>query len=140
MSMKDNEEALDRLVGLAREACSSSYSPYSHFKVGAALLCADGRIFQGTNIENRSYGLTMCAERSAVAAAVSSGSREFDAVAIYSPDSDYPVPPCGACRQVLSEFGGAEMVILMACDAKVERRTLKEILPFDSLHELREPY
>ncbi len=138
--MKDNEEALDRLVGLAREACSSSYSPYSHFKVGAALLCADGRIFQGTNIENRSYGLTMCAERSAVAAAVSSGSREFDAVAIYSPDSDYPVPPCGACRQVLSEFGGAEMVILMACDAKVERRTLKEILPFDSLHELREPY
>ncbi len=140
MSKKDNEEALDRLVGLAREACSSSYSPYSHFKVGAALLCADGRIFQGTNIENRSYGLTMCAERSAVAAAVSSGSREFDAVAIYSPDSDYPVPPCGACRQVLSEFGGAEMVILMACDTNVERRTLKEILPFDSLHELREPY
>ncbi len=138
--MKNTGKALDRLVGLAREACSNSYSPYSHFKVGAALLCTDGRIFQGTNIENRSYGLTMCAERSAVAAAVSSGSREFDAVAIYSPDSDYPVPPCGACRQVLSEFGGAEMVILMACDTNVERRTLKEILPFDSLHELREPY
>ena len=137
--MKNNGKALDRLVGLAREACSNSYSPYSHFKVGAALLCTDGRIFQGTNIENRSYGLTMCAERSAVAAAVSSGAREFDAVAIYSPDSDYPVPPCGACRQVLSEFGGAEMVILMACNKKVEKRTLKEILPFDSLHELRKP-
>ena len=137
--MKDNEEALDRLVGLAREASSSSYSPYSHFKVGAALLCTDGRIFQGTNIENRSYGLTMCAERSAVSAAVSSGAREFDAVAIYSPDSDYPVPPCGACRQVLSEFGGAEMVVLMACATQIEKRTLKEILPFDSLHELRKP-
>lgn len=138
MSMKKHsEETLNRLVGLAREACSSSYSPYSNFKVGAALLCTDGRIFQGTNIENRSYGLTICAERSAVSAAVSSGAREFDAVAIYSPDSDYPVPPCGACRQVLSEFGRAEMIVLMACDAQVERRTLKEVLPFDSLHELR---
>ncbi len=137
--MKNNSNTLDRLVELAREACSNSYSPYSHFKVGAALLCANGKIFQGTNIENRSYGLTMCAERSAVAAAVSSGAREFDAVAIFSPDSEYPIPPCGACRQVLSEFGGAEMVILMACDKKVEKRTLKEILPFDSLHELRKP-
>jgi cytidine deaminase len=136
---KNKAEVLDRLVILAKEASSSSYSPYSHFKVGAALLCTDGRIFQGTNIENRSYGLTMCAERSAVSAAVSSGAREFDAVAIYSPNSDYPVPPCGACRQVLSEFGGAEMIVLMACDAQVERKTLKEIFPFDSLHELREP-
>jgi cytidine deaminase len=138
MPLKNREEIRDRLVTSAKEACAASYSPYSHYRVGAALLCTDGRIFQGTNIENRSYGLTICAERSALSAAVTSGATEFDAVAVYSPDSEYPISPCGACRQVLSEFGGAEMEILMACDTRVEKHTLKEILPFDSLHELRE--
>jgi cytidine deaminase len=132
----DNREA-DRLVRLAREAASRSYSPYSHFKVGAALLSKDGAIFQGANIENRSYGMTICAERSAVAAAVSAGVTEFDAIAIFSPDSDYPVPPCGACRQVLSEFGRSDMAIIMACGSEVVTKPLGEVLPFDSLHELR---
>jgi cytidine deaminase len=135
--MRMNKKETDRLVLSAREAATRSYSPYSHFKVGAALLCRDGSIFQGTNIENRSYGLTICAERSAVAAAVSAGVTEFSALAIYSPNSNYPVPPCGACRQVLSEFGDAEMMIFMACDSSVEATTLEEVLPFDSLHELR---
>ncbi len=135
MNLDDRE--IDRLVRSAREAASRSYSPYSHFKVGAALLTKDGTIFMGANIENRSYGLTICAERSAIAAAVSAGATAFDAIAIYSPDSDYPVPPCGACRQVLSEFGSPEMVIVMACDLKAVTKTLEEVLPFDSLHELR---
>ena len=99
--------------------------------------CVDGDIFTGTNVENRSYGLTNCAERSAVFAAVSSGKTAFEAIAVYSPDSEYPIPPCGSCRQVLSEFAGGElMVIMMNRRAKIEKK-LSELLPFDSLHELK---
>ena len=138
MSMNEEPSPTERLIPLAKEAALRSYSPYSHFRVGAALLCADGTVFTGTNIENRSYGLTNCAERSAVFSAVSSGRREFTAIAVYSPDASYPVPPCGACRQVLSEFGTPEMRVIMACHGGSVERALSEVFPLDSLHELKE--
>ena len=92
----------DDLIHLAREAMSRSYSPYSHFPVGAALHATDGRIFQGCNIENASFGATICAERTAMAKAVSEGAREFDVIAISTLDE--PGWPCGICRQFMSEF------------------------------------
>ena len=138
MSMNEGPGPAARLIPLAKEAALRSYSPYSHFRVGAALLCTDGSVFTGTNVENRSYGLTNCAERSAVFSAVSSGRREFTAIAVFSPDASYPVPPCGACRQVLSEFGAPGMRVIMACDGGSLEKTLSELFPLDSLHELKE--
>ncbi len=145
------------LVHSARTAAEQSYSPYSGFRVGAALRCADGSIFYGTNVENRSYGLTICAERSAVFAAIAAGRHDFECIAIYSPDSPHPLPPCGACRQVLSEFAGPDFRLILCAsdfnfdgnDARggsagqdstpaVMTKTMAELLPLDSLHELRE--
>lgn len=129
----DNE----RLFAAARAAAEASYSPYSKFRVGAALLCADGTVFTGTNVENRSFGLTICAERSALLAAVSAGKRAFGAIAIATPDADYPVSPCGACRQVLSEFLPPEALVSFGPEAgKVVRATMAELFPYDALHEL----
>ena len=91
------------MIEMAKEAMQFSYSPYSHFKVGAALLAKDGRVFKGCNIENASYGATNCAERTALFKAVSEGAREFIAIAIAAEKS---APwPCGICRQALNEFG-----------------------------------
>ena len=126
-----------RLADAARAAVESSYCPYSGFRVGAALLCADGTIVTGTNVENRSYGLTFCAERSAVASAVSGGRRSFLAVAVATPDSVQAVAPCGACRQVLSEFAPPGTPVLMAGSGESLETTLGELLPLDSLHELK---
>lgn len=99
------------LVNAACEARELSYSPYSGFRVGAALLCADGHVVIGTNVENASLGLSICAERAAVVRAVSEGRRDFRAIAICA-DGVVPTPPCGACRQVLLEFApGAEVLI-----------------------------
>ncbi|MDR2783992.1 MAG: cytidine deaminase, partial [Treponema sp.] len=95
---------MEELFTEARQAAFAAYAPYSKFRVGAALLSVDGRVFTGCNVENRSFGLTICAERNAVTHAVSKGCRSFSAIAIAAPDSPVPVPPCGACRQVLSEF------------------------------------
>jgi cytidine deaminase len=106
--------------------------------VGAALLCADGAIVSGANVENRSYGLTLCAERAAVAGAVSGGRRSFLAVAVYTPDSVQAVAPCGACRQVLSEFAGPQTPILMSGSGESRESTLGELYPLDSLHELKD--
>ena len=89
------------LVAMAREAAQQAYSPYSHFQVGAALLADDGRVFCGCNVENASYGLTICAERTAVCTAVAAGARHFVALAIAATRT---VTPCGACRQFLAEF------------------------------------
>jgi cytidine deaminase len=126
------------LLAEAAEAALRSYSPYSLFPVGAALLCCDGEVITGTNVENRSYGLTMCAERSAIFTAVSRGKQEFSAIAVVCPASDYPVPPCGACRQVLSEFCRPEMPVLFAGkDGTPVTLTLGELFPRDSLHELK---
>ncbi len=136
--MKIRNDVKHRLTQMARDASEKSYSPYSHFRVGAALLCKDGSIFQGANVENRSFGLTNCAERSALFSAVSAGRKDFSAIAIYSPDADSPIPPCGACRQVLSEFGSEDFLVIMSGGNAVLEKSLGELLPLDSLHELRE--
>ena len=116
----------EALLELAREARKRSYSPYSHYAVGAALLCADGRVFQGCNIENASFGLTNCAERTALFKAVSEGASEFTAVAIASEGS---APwPCGACRQVLNEFAPC-IRVLVTWNGQVAEAPLSELLP-----------
>ena len=99
MKEKDIQKLIDRAI-VARD---KTYSPYSHFSVGAALLCEDGTIYEGCNIENASYGLTNCAERSAIFKAVSEGQTKFKALAVVA-DTEGPCAPCGACRQVISEF------------------------------------
>lgn len=116
----------EMLLSLARKAMERSYSPYSHYPVGAALLCADGRIFQGCNIENASFGLTNCAERTAVFKAISEGANEFTAIAIASRQS---APwPCGACRQVLNEFA-PDIRILVTWDGGTDEAALSDLLP-----------
>lgn len=127
----------DALFAAALTASCMSYSPYSRFRVGAAILCEDGTIITGANIENRSYGLTICAERSAVVAAISSGFRTFKAIAIATPDADYPVSPCGACRQVLSEFFPPDSPVRFGpYKENTKVSTVGELFPFDALHEL----
>ena len=125
-------------MNTAQEAAQFSYSPYSHFRVGAALLCRNGEIIRGTNIENRSFGLTICAERNALATALGRGIREFKAIAVYCLDADYPVSPCGACRQVLSEFVKSDFPVLFQ-GHKGERlqRTMGELFPDNALEELK---
>ena len=131
------EEKLTELFGKALEASKNSYSPYSKFPVGAAILTSDGRVFTGCNVENRSYGLTNCAERTAMFAAVAEGAKRICAVAIAAPKADYPVGPCGACRQVLSEFGDESVPVIFGSKIEnVRKATLGELYPFDSLHEL----
>ena len=129
----------DRLISTAREAVRASYAPYSRFRVGAALLCSDGTVVAGVNVENRSYGLAICAERTAIVSAIAAGHRSFAAIAVYSPDADYPISPCGACRQVMSEFMGPDApVLFIDRDGQTETHTVGELLPFDALHELRD--
>jgi cytidine deaminase len=101
-----SKEQMDELFRAARKAADFAYAPYSKFRVGAALLAEDGTVFTGCNVENRSFGLTICAERNAVLQGVARGKRSFIALAIATPDSVEPVGPCGACRQVLSEYMG----------------------------------
>ena len=119
-----------RLCESAVAAAAAAYAPYSGFSVGAALLADDGTVFTGCNVENGSYGLTMCAERTAVFKAVSEGRRRFSAIAIAG-GRDTPAYPCGACRQVLAEFCPPETpVICLTLDAtRIERLTLGELLP-----------
>lgn len=118
-----------RLMAAAREARANAYAPYSNFPVGAALLGTDGRVFTGVNVENASYGLTTCAERTAMTKAVSEGTRSFRAVAVVGPEDDVACPPCGSCRQILHELG-PEMVVLTAAPGggTVETR-LSDLLP-----------
>jgi len=135
-SKKDGQE-LSELFEKARKAADFAYAKYSKFRVGAALLADDGTVFTGCNVENRSYGLTICAERTAVVKAVSSGFRSFKALAICTPDSEIPVGPCGACRQVLSEFMPPQSPVIFG-GSKSERviTTIGDLYPFDSLHDL----
>ncbi len=116
------------LVAAARDASSRAYCPYSHFPVGAAVRTADGRVFVGCNVENASYGLTVCAERSAIFSAVSAGAREIVSLVIYTP-TDRPVTPCGACRQVLHEFGAAANVTCACNGTKQLSFTMTALLP-----------
>lgn len=119
----------DILLELAREAMQRSYSPYSSYPVGAAILAKDGRVFQGCNIENASLGATICAERTAMVKAVSEGALEFDAIAIATKDT--PGWPCGICRQFMSEFAPDIRIIVTWGDGThVEHSTLQQILPY----------
>jgi cytidine deaminase len=133
-----NHGEIKKYLEIGAEAARHSYSPYSKFRVGAVLLCEDNSFFTGTNVENRSYGLTLCAERTAVAAAVANGKQVFKALFLVCLDAEYPVPPCGACRQVLSEFADNSFIIYYCGkDFKYIQHTLDELYPYDSLHELR---
>lgn len=117
----------DELIARAREAMEKAYAPYSGFRVGAALLGEDGSVHTGCNVENASYGLTICAERSAVVRAVAAGVRRYRAVAIVTSGAE-SASPCGACRQVLAEFSPT-MTVVSASPAGVERWTLDQLLP-----------
>ena len=130
MGLGQQESKSDRkeeLLKLSRAALDRAYVPYSHFRVGAALLSKDGRIFQGCNIENASYGATNCAERTAVFKAVSEGALEFDAIAIASDNT--PAAPCGICRQVLNEFAPDIKIYLTWNGDQVIETSLPELLP-----------
>jgi cytidine deaminase len=116
------------LLDHARAARANAYAPYSRFTVGAALLADDGRIFTGVNVENAAYPLSTCAERTAVARAVTEGARAFTAVAVVGPEDDQPCAPCGGCRQVLYEFG-PDMLVIMAGAGGYTATPLRELLP-----------
>lgn len=117
-----------RLIKSARNAAARAYAPYSRFPVGAAVISNRGKIYAGANVENGSYGLTVCAERTAIFKAVAAGERKITALAVYT-DTENPTPPCGACLQVLSEFSTNPIVIL-ASREKVRIFRLSELLPF----------
>ena len=124
----------DRLVEAARAAQEHAHCPYSRYRVGAALETGDGRVFVGCNVENASYGLTICAERAAVVSAVSAGARNFRRIVIAS-DSEPPAPPCGACRQVLAEFG-SELEVESVGPLQTRRWILRDLLPDASTGEI----
>lgn len=116
------------LMKMAIEARQNAYAPYSHFAVGAALLAESGKVYTGCNIENASYGLTCCAERNAIFAAVGAGERRFKMLAVAA-DSPEPVAPCGACRQVIAEFG-IPLVAMGNLKEETKTMTAEELLPY----------
>jgi cytidine deaminase len=129
--------SMDILFEEAQKAAGFAYAPYSRFRVGAALLAEDGTVYTGCNVENRSFGLSLCAERSALVQGVSKGSRSFIALAVATPDAQEPVGPCGACRQVLSEFMGPDAPVRFGGTGPARVDTTIGILyPYDSLHDL----
>jgi len=119
---------IERLVAAARLARHHACADFSRFKVGAALEAGDGRIFTGCNIENATYGLTICAERVAMFKALSEGQRTFGRIVVVA-DTDAPTPPCGACRQVLWEFAGDIEVVLASLSEEKGRYRLSDLLP-----------
>ena len=131
--MTDQKELYARLMASAVAAREYSYSPYSGYRVGAALLGADGKIYTGCNIENAGYTPTNCAERTAVFKAVSEGEREFTAIAVVGGSGetlDAACTPCGVCRQVLAEFCEPEMPVILGTPEEMRVMTLGELLPF----------
>lgn len=117
----------ETLIKMAREIRAQAYAPYSHFQVGAAVLTPSGRVFTGVNVENASYGLTVCAERNAIGQMVAAGEQKIVAVAVATSNG---VTPCGACRQVLREFGDEVEIWIWAEDTgRVWRTTLAQLLP-----------
>ena len=126
-----NVTKYNELIEAAAAARQRAYAPYSGFKVGAALVSKAGKIYTGCNVENVSFGLTICAERAAIATAIAQGSQEFGAIAIVTAGKK-PAIPCGACRQVLAEFNPNMKVIASTVDGKVQEFDLAELLPFPS--------
>lgn len=118
---------IEKMIKLAKKVATQAYAPYSGFKVGAALLSKDGNIYTGCNVENSSYGLTNCAERTALFKAISEGEREFTHLVIYN-DSDKVFYPCGSCRQALVEFSPDLNITIVNKQLRVEKK-LKELLP-----------
>ena len=119
-----------KMIAAAREAASLAYVPYSHFPVGAAFHTTDGRIITGCNIENASFGLSNCAERTAIFKAISEGVRDFSEIIIYG-ETEKPISPCGACRQVMAEFFDKDLkVTLVAKDKSTVVMTVGELLPY----------
>ncbi|MDR1563617.1 MAG: cytidine deaminase [Oscillospiraceae bacterium] len=125
--MSLNKEQVQELIQAARRVSGNSYSPYSGFKVGAALLGKSGRIYSGCNFENAAFGAGTCAERVALGAAVSAGEREFIALAVCGGDT--PITPCGICRQALSEFGAMEVYCAALKGEETQKYSLLELLP-----------
>jgi len=122
-----HKDTQNKLVMLAKEARARAYAPYSHFSVGAALLSKSGSVFTGCNVENASYGLSVCAERAAVFSAVAQGEHEFEALAIFT-DTGKPVQPCGACLQVLAEFCD-DLELVLAAPGCVTAEMLSDVFP-----------
>lgn len=122
-------ESLKSLTDASKVAAKNAHAPYSRFRVGAAVLDEHGNAFLGCNVENASYGLTICAERNAVFQLIAAGSKSVRAVAIYTPTAT-PTPPCGACRQVLAEFATADVPVISACKGKARlESTVGALLP-----------
>lgn len=118
------------LVALAQQASENAYVPYSQFPIGAAVVTKSGEVFQGCNIENISFGLSNCGERTAIFKAVSEGHRELEKIAVYGSTNE-PVSPCGACRQVMAEFfEPSAKVILISKNGKTVEMTVEELLPY----------
>jgi cytidine deaminase len=139
--MPISDSQLTTLKQAAIDASRNAWCPYSNFRVGAALLAADGRIFAGCNIENASHGLTICAERNAMGNAIGAGCREFEALLIFTA-TQKPTAPCGACRQVIIEFA-PDIDVISVCEASDEIRvSIRELLPHNfgphSLNETNE--
>ncbi len=127
--MRTLNKAMEKqLIDMAKEASRKAYCKYSDFPVGAAVLSEEGEIFAGCNVENASYGLTICAERNAVFQMIAKGRRKVLAVAIFTP-TDKPSAPCGACRQVINEFGPRAEIISVCDGRKVLRSRLDKLLP-----------
>lgn len=122
------EMILGELIERARSASDHAYCPYSHFRVGAAVLTEGGEIFTGCNVENASYGLTICAERNALFHAVSRGKTRLEAVVVYTP-TPMPSAPCGACRQVINEFGPDAEIISVCNGPDILRKPLSQLMP-----------
>ena len=121
---------IEQLISLAKQAAQNSYSPYSNFRVGAALLAENGEIYCGCNIENASYGLTNCAERVAISSAIAAGVRTIQLLVVYTP-TDLPTAPCGACRQFMREFATNDLKVICACLSQEQLRFqgISELLP-----------
>lgn len=124
----------EKLVDIAKKAMEKAYAPYSGYRVGAALLCEDGTVYSGCNIENASFSPTICAERTAFAKAISEGHREFSAIAICGGKDGIAegiFPPCGVCRQVMGEFCGPDFKIYMVGPGETyQEQTLRQLLPY----------